>query len=138
MGRLKSRPMDLSKLPLVLLLAALRRGAAAGAAAARGAAARGLLAGVLGRRCVLLARELAVAVLVELREVLVVRRAFRFLAGNRAVLVLVQGLEHLFRARGARARGGALVRRRTARALVAARIGGHGKACGDCKGNHCP
>src|SRR5207247_2743820 len=57
------------------------------------------------RRRMLLARELAVGVLVELVEVLLVRRALRLLARDEAVVVLVQVLEHLFRA-GAGPRGG--------------------------------
>src|SRR5438445_11136858 len=47
------------------------------------------------RRRMLLARELAVAVLVELVELLLVRRAFRLFARDEAVIVLVQVLEHL-------------------------------------------
>src|SRR5882672_9421286 len=91
------------------------RGSAAGRAAAHsrrsGGGAGGparLVAGMLGCRRVLFAREFAVGVLVQLVEILFVRRAFHLLAGEVAVLVLVQGLEHLFGAagfRGAGARG---------------------------------
>src|SRR5687768_13017569 len=58
-------------------------------------AGAGFVARMFRRGSVLLARKLAVAVLVERREVLVVRGALGFLFRDRAVLVLVQGLEHL-------------------------------------------
>src|SRR6185503_5913781 len=86
---------------------------------ARGAA-RGRLAGVFRRRRVLLGGELAVVVLVQLGEVLLVRRALRLVARDRAVLVLVHVLEHGRRA--AVVLGGALARARRRLALVGARF----------------
>src|SRR5687767_774097 len=59
------------------------------AAPARGAAT-GARALMPGSGCVLFARELAVAVLVEPREILLVRRAFRFVLRDVAVAVLVE------------------------------------------------
>src|SRR5205085_8831816 len=59
------------------------------------------------------------AVLVELAEVLLVRRAFRLLARDEAVLVLVQILEHLLRAGARPGAGLAAARARGSRARVA-------------------
>src|SRR5207302_11276330 len=96
------------------------------------------------RRRMLLARELAVAVLVELVEVLLVRRAFSFLARDEAVLVLVQVFEHLLgvgtrrragRAAGCGSRGAAAGAR--ARSLVAARVSRERK-CNPRSQQHCP
>src|SRR5687767_13916623 len=70
-------------------LLALSRAARASRAAGRGA-------GMLRRGGMLLPRKLAVVILVELAEVLVVRRAFDFLFRHEAVVVLVERLEHRF------------------------------------------
>src|SRR5688572_30145502 len=59
---------------------------------------------MLRRRRVLLARQLAVAVLVQRAEVLIVRRTRRLLFGYETVLVLVQAHKHLLGARHRRAR----------------------------------
>src|SRR5688500_5307048 len=56
------------------------------------------------RRSMLLARELAVAILVESAEVLVMRRTLYLLLAHEAILVLVQCLEHLLSAGHCRAR----------------------------------
>src|SRR3989442_5463098 len=91
-----------------------------------------------GRVCrrVLLARELAVAVLIELVEILLVRRAFGLLARDEAVLVLVQVFEHFLRVGAGPGAGLATARARCsgaraagtrARSLVAARVSRHGK-----------
>src|SRR3954470_354691 len=100
---------------LVLGFAAGARAAAGArvAAAGRAGATRFRLAGVLRGGSMLFARELAVAVLVELGEVVVVRGALRFLFRDEAVLVLVQGLEHRF--------GAAVVLRGAAGGLIAGR-----------------
>src|SRR5688572_7392612 len=78
-----------------------RSGAGRCAASRRGwsrAARRRLLAGMLRRSRMLLLRELAVGIFIELGEVLFVRRTCRLLLADGAVLVLIQGLEHLLRA----------------------------------------
>src|SRR5687768_1727804 len=95
---------------LVLLAGAFGLLALGGARAGTG------FAGVLGRRGMLLPRKLAVLVLVERAEVLVVRRAFDFLFRHEAVLVLVERLEHGF--------GAAVGLGRAARGLIAGRAGG--------------
>src|SRR5438094_255215 len=97
---------------------------------------------MLRRRSVLLARQLAVVVLVELAEILVVRRAFHLLAREVAVVVLVERLEHrLGAAVGAfslaRARAAAAALRARALALVAAGLQGERRReGGGCRQDH--
>src|SRR5258706_14908129 len=88
----------------------------------------------------LLAGQLAVAVLVELVELLLVRRALGLFARDEAVIVLVEVLEHRAAVRaGARAGGAARGRcRRAARGrvccLVALGVRERGcECCGECR-----